>query len=261
MRNVFILLIVLLGIPSFAAADTLGCVGGAATGIGIGSLLGGGNGRIIIQAILGLSGCGAGSRMEDGTYGQNSNVETVYVNPYGGGGYYGGGYSQSQGMYLQPGMCDDPNSGGQANCAEIARRYQPRSTGYVSQYQQPATYTASPSTTPYPRNMWEVPGQVAQKASEKTAAVGGPTTSNYIDDPMIHPSCKKGNPGADGKCLLRFVDELALEQKACEGETTRAVCPTKYNPGKWAAIYSRLGRELVATQVAEQGGVLTSDLK
>lgn len=76
----------------------------------------------------------------------------------------------------------------------------------------------------------------------------GPTVDNYLDAPMIHPDCKTGNWGADGKCLLRLAPTLAEEQKICEKDSKDPKCPQKYNAGKWAQIYKRLGGELIARQ-------------
>lgn len=76
----------------------------------------------------------------------------------------------------------------------------------------------------------------------------GPTVDNYRDNPMIYPDCKTGNYGADGKCLLRIAPALAGEQKICERDSKDPKCPQKYNAGKWAQIYRRLGGELIARQ-------------
>lgn len=82
----------------------------------------------------------------------------------------------------------------------------------------------------------------------------GPTVDNYRDNPMIRPECKiklpngESNWGADGKCLIRWAPTLAKEQKICEADPKDPRCPKGYNPGKWAQIYHRLGRELIARQ-------------
>ncbi|MEK7569198.1 MAG: hypothetical protein AAB497_03730 [Patescibacteria group bacterium] len=85
-------------------------------------------------------------------------------------------------------------------------------------------------------------------------SAGGPTVDNYHDWDMIHPECKtklqngESNWGADGKCLLRLAPALKEKQKLCEADPNDPKCPKKYNPGKWAQIYRRLGGELIARQ-------------
>lgn len=160
------------------------------------------------------------------------------------------------------GMCNDPDSGGEAMYEDLVRRAERRAGCYNSSnsgYNQQQQASYQQHVVAYPANIWDRPGK-RQKAEAKKSAgiVVGPTVSNYLDEPMVHPDCKTGNYGADGKCLKRLVDGLLLEQKACEGETKQAVCPKAYNPGKWAGIYYRLSNDLLNRQKEEQGGVLTS---
>lgn len=100
---------------------------------------------------------------------------------------------------------------------------------------------------------WRIPCPGAYSAPLDIVAVptkpsSGPTVDNYLDSSMIHPDCKTGNYGVDGKCLLRLVPALKEEQKICEDNPKEAKCPKGYNPGKWAQIYRRLGGELISRQ-------------
>lgn len=167
-----------------------------------------------------------------------------------------------QGMYPpRPGMCNDPDSGGETTYEDLVRRAERRtgcynnfSSGYVQQ--KVASYPQQQVV--FPPNMWERHEKRQKVETKKSAGVVvGPTVSNYRDEPMIHTDCKTGNYGADGKCLKRLVDGLSLEQQACEGETKQAVCPKAYNPGKWAGIYTRLSNDLSIRQKEEQGGEFT----
>ncbi len=153
----------------------------------------------------------------------------------------------------RPGMCNDPDSGGEATYEDLVRRARQKAGCYDSAQTQ--AVSSPQQQVAFPQNLWERP-EKKQKAEAKKPAgpVVGPTVSNYRDEPMVHPDCKTGNYGADGKCLKRLVDSLALEQQACEGETKRAVCPKSYNPGKWAGIYTRLSKDLTERQKEEQGG-------
>lgn len=156
------------------------------------------------------------------------------------------------GWQPDPGMCKD-GMGGQTTYEDLVRRAR-RDAGYYSAPQAPVV--AQQRIVP-PSNLWERPEkrqQEKQAESKKVTAVVGPTVNNYLDEPMIQPSCKTKNYGADGKCLKGFVDGLVLEQRACEGETKQAKCPTEYNPGKWAGIYQRLSNDLLERQKQVQGG-------
>lgn len=174
-----------------------------------------------------------------------------------------------QGMYPpRPGMCNDPDSGGEATYEDLVRRAQRRAgcydnnSGYRAPHpQQHASY--APAQVVYPPNLWERPEKRQKTEAKKSAGpVVGPTVGNYRYEPMIHPDCKTGNYGADGACLERLVDGLVLEQKACnsagkkvvDGKTaTTTRCPDGYNPGKWAGIYKRLSNDLSLRQKEEQG--------
>ncbi|MBI5798685.1 MAG: hypothetical protein HZB10_02025 [Candidatus Yonathbacteria bacterium] len=231
MKKFIIIAILFTLAPAFATADTLGGLAGCGVGAGLGSLIGSGAGTTAAQIILCLGGANVGSRLEDGTYGVENTptVTRTYrtVPAYSGSpcpAHWEGNYFMREGYRRaqQGGITRD-------GCGNVQQ-------GYIVQ---------EVVTTP-------------------RSKVLGPTVRNYLGEPMIHVLCKTGNPGADGNCLLRNVEHLALEQKACEclGDESKncevpesiAICPTDYNPGMWAGIYLRLGKELIARQKALQGG-------
>ncbi|KKT37759.1 MAG: hypothetical protein UW27_C0010G0039 [Parcubacteria group bacterium GW2011_GWA1_44_13] len=220
----------------------------------------------------GLAGAAVGHEVAKGAQWKPGDDEIIYLDAPAG---YSSGYSScgavavycdttpKQGMYPpRPGMCNAPDSGGEATYEDLVRRAQRRSGCYDNsghraqpQYasQQPAVQVV------YPPNLFERPEKKQKVAVERPAGVVvGPTVGNYRDERMIHPSCKTGNYGADGVCLGNLVKGLMDEQGACEGkETNGAVCPKGYNPGKWAGIYKRLSNDLSLRQREEQGGELT----
>lgn len=166
-----------------------------------------------------------------------------------------------QGMYPpRPGMCNDPDSGGEATYEDLVRRAQRRAgcydnSGYRAPPQQHASY--APAQVVYPPNLWERP-EKRQKTEAKKSVGGpvvGPSVYNYTEEKMIHPDCKTKNPGADGHCLVDKAKDLWREQRACnDKKIVDAICPVgKYNPGLWAGIYQRLGNELIAMQNEMQG--------
>lgn len=259
----FILLVLLFVSPSFAVADTLGGLAGGAVGVGLGSLVGGGQGKLAAQVLLGIVGASAGSRMEDGTYGASSeeyeDVVLVQNPSYGHRSYGAHGYGTSfvcrgnpnPGMYpYPPGYCHDSDSGGYASYENLAERHYRkleeqhrqhlRQTGY--HYPHPSVATQAVF--------------IKRNAATSTVAkpkFGGPTVKDYMEPRKVHSTCQTGNHGADGKCLLRFVDPLLKMQAACERNTAAPDCAK--NPGKVAGDWSRLGKELIDLQIKEQGGL------
>lgn len=268
----FILVVLIALAPSLAFADTIGCAAGGVLGGLLGSQIGGGVGQKIFTGLGLVMGCSAGSRIEDGTYGKNAE-EVVYITqpqqqapmqyqPQGGYGYGNVVCDKTpkQGMYPPgPGLCNDPDSGGETTYDDLVKRAQ-RRAGY---YQPPPAYYAPPQPVSYatpqqvsfPPNLWERP-ESRQKAEVKKSAVVGPTVSNYRDDPMVHPKCKTGNYGHDGVCLINLVPALVKEQKACEADGTKCY---QYNAGKWAGIYQRLGNDLLEQQKVVQGGEFSTN--
>ena len=252
--------------PNYRSAQT---IGGTVAGAYIGY-------KVLKGGILGgLAGAAIGHEVTKGAHWKPGDDEIVYIDPpypTGPSGY--SQYSQcgavavycdttpKQGMYPpRPGMCNDPDSGGEASYESLVRRAQQKAGCYnTSGYRAQSQYASQPSVqVVYPPNLWERPGNRQKTAEKKHAvAVDGPKVSNYRDEPMVHPSCKTGNYGADGVCLGNLVDGLANEQRACEGKTTNAVCPKAYNPGKWAGIYIRLSNDLAIRQREEQGGGFTT---
>lgn len=249
----FILLFLLFVSPSFASADVLGGVGGGAVGVALGSLVGGGQGKLAAQVILGIAGANVGSRLEDGTYGRNSPVanvteEVVYVGRLSNPGFVCQG-NPNYGMdQYPPGYCHDSDSGGYASYDNLRERYyrklnererqnQYRQVGY--QYDQPSVFTTN--------------AVLVKRTTVTKPAIDGPTINDYMEPRKVHSSCQSGNHGADGRCLLRFVDQLLHMQAACEKSTTAPSC-TK-NPGKIAGDWNRLGKELIELQIKEQGGL------
>lgn len=176
--------------------------------------------------------------------------EAVVYNPYYG---YGGFYpSQSQGMYLQAGMCDDPASGGQANCSEIASRgrsyYGPAfSSGYYARPSVPIVVDSDSTLLIHRGGSRD--GHTARQF------VSGPTVDNYLEITnnglyKIDPQCRFKNREMAGTCLLGLVPQLEQNQRECvkaaESLGTISVMPICHKePGKWAKIYSRLGNDLL----------------
>jgi len=232
----FMLVVVMLCLSSFASASALRCAEGGLVGGGLGSLLGGGNGKLAFEVFGALVGCDIATSQEPQTVVTRrvvavSGPPAMYPGQYQRAGYRQSSYGNMPcpahwegGYFMQEGYRRNHNQGG------VTR------DGCGHSMIQPANYVVQETTT------------------RQVERVDGPTVGNYTEDKYIRPSCKTGNPGADGKCLLRFVESLALEQKACEGETSKTACPKAYNPGKWAGIYYRLGNELVAKQKELQGG-------
>lgn len=209
--------------PSVAVADTLGCAGGGLLLGAVGSQIGGGVGNKVFTGLGLLMGCSAGSRIEDGTYGKAAPTVTRKVTIVNAGGYQDthrhdyGHHDDYRGRERHPSYFEDGY--------EEHRRSNIR----------PAVYTVE---------------DVVEKPKKQPF---GPTVFNYTAEKMIHRDCKTKNPGRDGYCLLAKAEDLALEQKVCDGKADGAaiskLCPMgKYNPGQWAGVYRRLGSELVAKQ-------------
>lgn len=268
----FILVVVLVALaPSFAFADTIGCAAGGLLGGLVGSQIGGGVGQKIFTGLGLVMGCSAGSRIEDGTYGRNAE-EVVYVpsqSPYPYPPQYGYGNvvcdkTPKQGMYPPgPGLCNDPDSGGETTYEDLLRRARQRAEragnyGQPAVYTQPApvAYAPQQQAVSYSQSIWERPEKRQQKTETKKAVVVGPTISNYREEPMIHHKCKTGNYGHDGSCLINLVPALVKEQKACEADGTKCY---QYNAGKWAGIYQRLGNDLLEQQKVVQGGEFSAN--
>lgn len=215
-----------------------------------GTVIGAAGGYKVAGVLGGVLGAVVGHEVVKGAQWNSNDDEVIYVRPY---GYGYGGYtpSISQGMYLQPGMCDDARSGGQISCRFLAENPRYERWGIIESNVQPPPQVHARQAS-YPRNMWEKSDQKQQNAeAKKPTAIVGPTVSNYLDEPMVHKSCKTGNYGHDGKCLLNFVPALVKEQRDCESGGGKCY---QYNAGKWAGIYTRLGNDLLLRQKEEQGG-------
>lgn len=225
----FIWVVVLVILPSFANASWLRCTEGLLAGGLVGSAFGDGNGKIAAEALGALLGCDIATSFEKPreattvtrtvTVLNSGTPAPTYSTPC--PSHWEGSYFMDEGYRRSGGITRDGCGGGQ------------RASNV-----NPAVYKIKETRTPPP-------------APKKYF---GPTVHNYTESQYIDSRCKSGNPGADGNCLLGFVQSLRLKQLACEGKTKKASCPPNYNAGLWAHVYDRLGKELVARQVEMQGG-------
>lgn len=232
-----VLIIVLLVSPTFAFADTIGGLVGAGAGVALGTMIGGGRGTIAAEVILGLIGYNTGSRMEDGTYGYRNQPRVVAVPSgypqvqYQPGypqaqyqpRYYGGGYA-GQGMAdYAPGMCQDPQSGGQASCAEIANRGRINYAQPASYYPQPATrqvyYQQRGDSGPLiDRDRIAYSNPPVVQAQPQQIVLSFPTAQDYKAErwaKTIPPACKTGVTTNDSDCLIKEAEKLEAKAKEC----------------------------------------------
>ncbi|MFZ2303916.1 MAG: hypothetical protein WAV98_03990 [Minisyncoccia bacterium] len=237
-KFILVLLLLTVVVPTFATASGLRCAEGALAGGGLGSLLGGGRGQIAFEVFGALVGCDTATSFEEPRTTVTRRVTVVNS----------GGYNQYN-QHANPAYRYGNNNPCQGHW---------EGTYYTDGYQrsrQSGGITRDGCRAEYVSNINPAVYTVDEVIEKPIAKVVGPTVYNYTEEKMIHPSCKTENPGADGNCLLGKVPGLRLEQLACDGKTTKTVCPTpKYNPGLWAGIYFRLGKELVAKQIKMQGG-------
>lgn len=236
----FILVAMLAIAPSLAVADTLGCAGGALLLGAIGAQIGGGVVPKILATTGAFAGCSAGSRLEDGTYGVQQAPTVTRTVTLVSSGVPVSTYSRPCPEYREPSGYLMKEGYRTAQTGGVTRDGCEQRVQNVSQ----AVYRIEETRAP-PKKQF------------------GPTVHNYTEEVRIHPACKTENPGADGNCLQRMYKGLVLEQLACNGETvfvtirgtkTKVLCPRDYNPGQWAGVYDRLGKELVARQNEMQGG-------
>lgn len=222
-----IIVLLLAVLPSTVFADDIGGLAGAATLGGVLSNVGGGYGRSLLVVAGVIKGWSIGSDLEDGTYGQPAPTVTRKVMIVDAG--YQDAYQYDHAPY--------------GNHHETHRR----SSYFEDGYEQHRGRSTRPAA------------YMIEEVTEKTAVKPyGPTVDNYTeyDWPVTPRDCNvmSVNYGEAGNCLLRHEKDLALQQKACDGKTKTATCPTGYNAGIWAGVYRRLGNELIAKQIAEQGG-------
>lgn len=240
--------------PSFAVAAEIGCAVGGIVGGAIGSQIGGGNVPKILTVIGALGGCSAGSKIENGTYGQPVDVVVIrqpggYAPQYGYGGAVFCDTDPGQGMYrLPPGKCRDPQSGGVVPYWELERRaqqtYQTRPQRYYAEPQRPARVLS------YPDDMWENKSKSGNKQHRAEApAVDGPTVDSYLSSKwsqVIPRECRTGNYGHDSRCLYEQAKILDQKQEACENDGRK--CNPDLNYGKMAKIDRRLAADLRRAQ-------------
>lgn len=267
MKKLLLVVALFVGIPSFASADTLGCVGGALVGGVLGSKIGGGKTVPLVMTVLGASaGCNVGSRVEDGTYGQPTE-EVVVVNQPSYPTQYGGGYgvgvvcdtTPKQGMAPpRPGMCNNPYNGGEISY-EALQREAARREGY--QYAQPPVYNhqrrSSVRRAIYSQEesrggMWDRPEK--QRVAGVAAVKRSPrlTVDNYLQPGAVNPQCQTGNWGVDSNCLSALSNKLAELQERCERGEKNSDC--RKNPGVIAGEYRTLAAALRDHQDRMQAG-------
>jgi len=245
--------VLFFGISTAVSADTLGCVGGMGVGVGLGSLIGGGNGKLAAQVIGGLAGCNTGSRIEDGTYGRQASYDDVEVRYiYRNGqrqGYYGNGQVIGYGNNGQP-MCHDSRSGGHIECAFLARNPRYECCGVIErnvQYQpvRPVSASNQQQLVGYTNNRDTAPTAIKPAPVES----GGPTINDYTSVrwvKVIPPDCRVGNFGHDSECLRREADNLRQKQRDCEADGRK--CNPNFNFGKAEKHFRKLAGELRSAQ-------------
>lgn len=89
---------------------------------------------------------------------------------------------------------------------------------------------------------------------------GGLTVENYTNGNavngkvlyLVDPSCRTGNHGADGHCLLRKIDGLVELQVNCNSDPTLSYCTQE--PGRIAGEWKCLSDVLIALGEKEIGG-------
>lgn len=222
--------LVLVVLPSFASASGLRCAEGLLAGGLVGSAFGGGHGKIAAEALGALLGCDIATSLEEPrepttvirkvtvlNSGTPASTHNIPCPSHWEGSYFmDEGYRRAQTGGITRDGC------GQQRVQNV----------------NPAVYKIEETRAP----------------PSPPKKYFGPTVHNYTESEYIDSRCKTGNPGADGNCLLIKVQALRIKQLACEGKTQRTSCPSNYNPGLWAHVYDRLGKELVARQVEMQGG-------
>lgn len=153
-----------------------------------------------------------------------------------------------QGMYPpRPGMCNDPDSGGEATYEDLVRRAERRAgcydnSGHHPHHQQHASY--APAQVVYPQNLWERP-EKRQKTAEKKEPYDGPTVSDYMSpkwESAIPPDCRTGNYGRDSNCLYSEAEKLKTKQEACEIDSKK--CKPGFNFGQMAWYDRKLAGDL-----------------
>lgn len=159
-----------------------------------------------------------------------------------------------QGMYPpRPGMCNDPDSGGEATYEDLVRRAQRRAgcydnnSGYRAPPQQHASYQTHAQVV-YPPNLWERP-EKRQRIAGKKEKYDGPTINDYMSPrwaSVIPENCRTGNYGRDSECLNSEAEKLKTRQEACEVDSKK--CKPGFNFGQMAWYDRKLAGELRRAQ-------------
>lgn len=218
-------------------------IGGTVVGAVIGAkTLGGG-------VLGGLAGAFVGHEVVKGAQWKPGDDEIVYIDSpgyYPQSGYASCGHvnvycdtTPKQGMYPpRPGMCNDPDSGGEATYEDLVRRAEQRAGCYRSSNagynypQQQASYQQQQVVVAYPADMWKRPER-RQKPTEKKEPYDGPTISDYMSPKwasVIPEDCRTGNYGRDSNCLNSEADTLKGKQDACEADSKK--CKPGFNFGQ-----------------------------
>lgn len=245
--------------PHYKNAQT---IGGTVVGAVIGfKTLGGG-----IPG--GIAGAAVGHEVAKGAQWKPGDDEIEYIDVPAGG--YSSGYSScgavnvycdttpKQGMYPpRPGMCNDPDSGGEATYEDLVRRAQRRAgcydnnSGYRAPHpQQHASY--APAQVVYPPNLWERP-EKRQKTAGKKEKYDGPTINDYMSPKWagVIPSndkvdCRTGNYGHDSICLKSEAQSLDKKQVACDADHKK--CNKDLNFQETAYYFRKLASSLELAQ-------------
>lgn len=209
----------------------------------------------------GIAGAAVGHELVKGALWNPWDDEVVYID---GANEYSSGHSScgavrvhcdttpKQGMYPpRPGMCNDPDSGGEATYEDLVRRAQRRAgcsdnVGYRTQTQHishvPNTQVA------FPQNMWERPAR-REKTVEEKEPYDGPTINDYMSPKwasVIPGECRTGNYGRDSNCLYAEAERLKTRQEACEVNSRK--CNTGFNFGQMAWYDRKLAGDLRRAQ-------------